>query len=187
MKNENVGSIRRWFLYASLVASTAGNFAAAGDEKTATPSSSRAERVLFDSASGRAWVLTTDGVVLYQKGTQAKTLIRLADWLWAGGRSCLPDLALGPAGEMIVTSNIVPVLWRIDPKTLAVTTHALVLDTDTDKDVGFTAIAYSPEHSAFFAFSGIQRSLWRIDATLSKADKVLSSADKKGILPCAIN
>ena len=73
--------------------------------------------------------------------------------------SCPPDLALGPKGEALITSNILPTLWRIDPESLAVTVHPLLLDADTDKDVGFSALAYSPQHGAFIAASYAHGSL----------------------------
>ena len=85
---------------------------------------------------------------------------------------CPPDLALGPKGEAVVTSNIVPILWRIDPDTLAVSVHELVLDADNDKDVGFSGLRYSTEHGVFFAASDVHGSLWRIDPLLRKGQKV---------------
>jgi hypothetical protein len=48
----------------------------------------------------------------------------------------------------------------------------LELDADTDKDVGFSGLAYSAEHGAFFAVSDLHGSLWRIDRTLARAEKV---------------
>jgi len=90
--------------------------------------------------------------------------------------ACLPDLALGPRGEVVITSNIVPTLWRIDPETLAVSMHPLVLEADTGKDVGFSGLVYSSEHGAFFAVSDPHGSLWRIDAPFTSARKIPLSA-----------
>jgi hypothetical protein len=102
--------------------------------------------------------------------------VRLAGWTWVAEQwSCMPDLALGPRGEALVTSNILPVLWKIDPDTLAVTEHPLALDADTDKDVGFTGLTYSAEHDAYFAVSGVHGSLWRIDAELKRGEKIALS------------
>jgi hypothetical protein len=89
---------------------------------------------------------------------------------------CPPDIALGPEGEALVTSNIVPTLWRIDPRTLTASVHPLALDADTDKDVGFSGLAYSPQHGAFLAASYHHGSLWRIDASLERAQKIPLSA-----------
>ena len=49
--------------------------------------------------------------------------------------ACQAALALGPKGEALVTSNILPTVWKIDPETLAVSEYALVLDADQDKDM----------------------------------------------------
>jgi hypothetical protein len=104
-------------------------------------------------------------------------VLTLPGWQWVGAPySCLPDLALGPKGEAVISSNIVPTLWRIDPETLAVSVHPLTLDTDTDKDVGFSGLAYSARDAAFFAVSGVHGSLWRIDPLLRRAQKVALSA-----------
>ena len=37
-------------------------------------------------------------------------------------------------------------LWRIDPETLAVTVHPLVLDDHRGRDIGFSALTWSPRH-----------------------------------------
>ena len=56
------------------------------------------------------------------------------------------------------------------------TVHPLVLDADTDKDVGFSALAYSAQHGAFIAASYAHGSLWRIDSLLERAQKISLSA-----------
>ena len=135
-------------------------------------------RSQVDAERGRLWAMTLDGVDLYDVDTRRKVAhIRLPDWVWAGEPySCAPDLALGPAGEALISSNVVPTLWRIDPASLAVSRHELVLDQDTGRDVGFTALVYSMEQGAFFAASGLHGSLWRIDPLLRRAQKITLSA-----------
>lgn len=130
-------------------------------------------RYQIDAARNRIWVLTDDGVVLYDV-TKPKTIpIALPDWVVAGkAYGCPPDLALGPRGEAVVTSNVVPALWKIHPETLAVTVHPLALDADADKDVGFSGLAYSAEQGAFFAVSHALGSRWRIDPLFTRAQKV---------------
>lgn len=81
-------------------------------------------------------------------------------------------IPLGPDGEAVVTSNVVPVLWRIDPETLAVSMHELALDADQDKNVGFSSLVYSAEHGAFFAMSDAQGSMWQIDRLLRNGRKL---------------
>lgn len=142
-------------------------------------------RVRTDPARGREWILSRDGVqVLDQKSKKNPALVRLPEWTWAEqAYACSPDLALGPAGEALVSSNVVPILWRVDAETLRVTVHAPVLDADADKDVGFTGIVYSKELGAYFAVSEIG-SVWRIDPRLKRAQKIPLSAPLPG--GCAI-
>lgn len=135
-------------------------------------------RYQVDTERGRLWVMTLDGVDLYDVETRRKMAhIQLPDWVWVGEPyNCAPDLALGPKGEALISSNVVPTLWRIDPVNLAVSRHELVLDQDTGKDVGFTGLAYSAEQGAFFAVSALHGSLWRIDPSLSRAQSITLSA-----------
>lgn len=129
-------------------------------------------RYQLDAARKRLWVLTDDGVFLQDLARPGRA-ISLPDWVWAGrAHACLPVLALGPEGEVLVTSNVVPTLWRIHPETLAVSVHPLALDADNDKDVGFSGLAWSPEQGAFVALSSAHGSLWRIDPQLTSARKV---------------
>jgi hypothetical protein len=131
-------------------------------------------RARADAARNRLWVLTRDGVELYEAGTREKLAhIALPGWLWLHEPySCPPDLALGPQGEALISSNVLPTLWRIDPVTLAVSRHELALSEDNDRDVGFSGLAYSAEHGDFFAISALQGSLWRIDPALGTARKI---------------
>jgi len=134
-------------------------------------------RYQVDAARNRIWWISGDRVHLHDAATPKRIELTLPNWLWVGAPySCPPDLALGPKGEVVISSNIVPTLWRIDPETLAVSEHPLVLDADTDKDVGFSALTYSAGHAAFFAVSGVHGSLWRIDPRLRRAQKVSLSA-----------
>lgn len=128
-----------------------------------------------DVARNRVWLLTHEGVFVRDGAGPLKSL-QLPDWVWAGAPySCLPDLAVGPKGEAVVTSDVLSTLWRIDPETLAVSVHPLVLDTDAERDVGFSGLAWSQRHEAYFAVSNSQGSLWRIDPMLRRAQKIALS------------
>jgi hypothetical protein len=129
-----------------------------------------------DTARERGWILTRMGVLVFDfKTRQTIGHVSLPDWHWAGEQfSCAPDLALGPKGEALISSNVVPTLWRIDPATLAVSKHELAIDADTDKDVGFTGLAYSAEQGVFFAVSDFG-ALWRIDPLFTRAQKIALS------------
>jgi hypothetical protein len=130
-----------------------------------------------DAARDRGWILTRDGVLVFDFKTRSTTAhVALPEWTFAGEEfTCLPDLALGPKGEALISSNVLPTLWRIDPVTLAVTRHELVLDADATKDVGFTGLTYSAQQDAFFAVSDFG-ALWRIDPLLRRAQKIPLSA-----------
>lgn len=133
-------------------------------------------RVRHDPQRERIWTLTHEGVSIYSARTRERIRqLALPGWHWAGEPySCAPDLAIGPAGEALVTSDVAPTLWRVDPATFQVTRHELALDAERDRDVGFTGLAYSAERDAYFAvsFSG---SLWRLGASLEQASKVALS------------
>ena len=134
-------------------------------------------RYQIDPERNRLWLLTHEGVFVYDFSKPERIALSLPDWLLVDpSYGCLPDLALGPRREAVITSNILPTLWRIDPDTLAVSVHPLVLDADTDKDVGFSALAYSSRHGAFLAASYAHGSLWRIDPLLKGAQKISLSA-----------
>lgn len=127
----------------------------------------------IDAARERVWVLNHHGVFIVDLAKATRVAVALPDWLRIGGeRGCLPDLALDPKGDVVVTSNVVPTLWRIDAESLAVSVHRPVLDADTDRDIGFSGLVYSKQHGAFLGASHQHGSLWRIDARLERASKV---------------
>jgi len=133
----------------------------------------------------RAWLIDRGGLFV-EEPRKARRAVDLPDWQWAGERyACAPDIAFGPRGEVVVTSNVLPVLWKIDPATLAVSVHRLQLDADTDKDVGFSALVYSERNGAYFAVSELQGSLWRIDPLLRRAQKVSIEGHARGA--CAVS
>lgn len=142
------------------------------------PSARPVLRVRIDAARGRLWVLTLQGVELYDITTRRKEAqIALPDWVWVGERySCPPDLAVGPRGEAMISSNVVPMLWRVDPVTLAASKHELALDEDKGSDFGFTGLVYSTQQGAFFAVSSFEGSLWRIDPQFRRAQNIPLSA-----------
>jgi len=130
-----------------------------------------------DPERNRVWLLTDEGVSVHDVSRPERVAVSLPHWVWVGAAyACPPDLALGPQGEAVITSNVLPTVWRIDPDSFAVTVHPLELDTDKDKDVGFSGLVYSSEHGAFIATSQTQGSLWKIDPLLTRAQKIPLSA-----------
>jgi hypothetical protein len=152
----------------------------------AAPLLDSTSRLRSDPARHRVWSLTEAGLAFRDVATAQSRVVALPNWHWAhveyGG--CLPDVALGPQGEAVVTSNVTPTVWRVDPQTLQVTEHRLSLNADQDKEVGFTGLVYSAQHDAYFAVSGAHGSLWRIDALLRKAQKVALAEPLRGA--CAL-
>ena len=149
--------------------------ALAGCESSVQPSAATMLGYQVDGERNRSVWLTRDGVLIHSAAAKP-VRVELPDWIYAGGPYCPPSLALGPKGEVVVTSNVIPTLWRIDAESLAVTVHPLKLDSDRDKDVGFAAVVYAPEQRAYVAYSETQRSTWKIDASLSGASKVAAAA-----------
>lgn len=131
-------------------------------------------RIQLDAQRNRVWLLTDVGVAIYDAAAPDKVLrVPVPGWQFAGDPyGCLPDLALGPKGEAVISSDVVPVLWRVDPESLAVTRHELQLDADPDKDVGFTVLTYLPEQGEFLAVSGLHGTVWRIDGQLRQAHRM---------------
>jgi hypothetical protein len=134
-------------------------------------------RYQVDPERGRVWLLTHAGAFVYDLSRPERVAVALPDWLQVDPHyGCLPDLALGPRGEAVITSNTLPTVWRVDPDSFAVSVHPLALDADADKDVGFSGLVYSPQHGAFLAASYLHGSLWRIDRQLTRAQKIPLSA-----------
>lgn len=134
-------------------------------------------RVREDPQRDRRWVLAASGVHLHSlRSGQRLRHIPLPGWYWAGEPySCAPDLAIGPHGEALVTSDVAPILWRIDPRSLTVTVRQPWLEADSHMDVGFTGLAYSARHGAYFGVS-YAGSLWAMDKGLGRARKIPLSA-----------
>ncbi len=172
-------------LFAALLVSLAGC-----EHATVPQGVSLDIRNQIDPAHERVWRLGRDGVFVLDRIAPAR-FVRLEGWQWvAPPYSCLPDLALGPKGEAVVTSNVLPVLWRVDPRTFAVSVHPLALDADADKDVGFSALVYSPQEGAYFGVSQAHRSVWRISRDLTRAEKMAPrslASSMMGDPTCAIN
>ena len=135
------------------------------------------------AAQDTSW-LQPDGVVV--QGPGRKALVVLPDWTWVGEpHACPPALAVGPRGEILVTSNVLASVWKVDPLTLEVTFHPLELDSDGDKDVGFSALRYSLDEGAWLAFSATHGSTWRIDPSLTQGKKIAYNPEWRKT--CVIN
>lgn len=143
-------------------------------------------RTVQDASRNRVWVLESDALYLHDGARKMR--FELPGWVYAiDAYACAPDVAVDPQGAAIVTSNVVPVLWRVEPGRAQVTRHELALDADTDKDVGFSGLAYAPDQGVFFAVSATYGSLWRIDALLRRAQKIPVSTPLRDACGLAID
>jgi len=145
-------------------------------ERGGAPASVQAEgRSLVDGGRGQVWTLTRQGLFLSHIASVERQAIMLPDWVVAGEPyGSEPTLALGPGGDVLVTSDVMPFVWRVDPRTRAVTVHRPALNAHQDKDFGFASIAYSPRDGAYVATSTMPNARWRIDAALTRAELISS-------------
>lgn len=176
--------ISRLFLGAVALA---GSIALAGPQEIHTDLSPAARplRVVHDAQRNRTWVLKKDAVYLEEGGEKQR--IDLPGWIYAGGSyACHPDLGVDAEGAAVITSNVAPILWRVDPRTRRVTQHELVLDADNQKEVGFTGLTYASDQSVFFAVSGTYGTLWRIDPLLRRAQQIPMSTPLRNACGLAV-
>jgi len=139
------------------------------------PTAAKLEVVRADPARNRLWVLDLEVISVYDN-TNGRRLRRivLPEWMVLPKKySCLPDLALDSSGTAYVSSNVLPVLWRIDPHGYEVARIELVLDTDNDKDVGFTGLSFAGD-GTLLAAGAMAAALWQIDTSAASARKIAS-------------
>jgi hypothetical protein len=159
------GTVAKYLVGLSLItgASTSGQ---AGQDAPSLKS-------LKDDAHERIYVLVPDGVDVFEARAPRRVAhIELPGWVWAGEPySCPPDMTFSPTGDILVTSNVVPVVWRIERRTLATSVHELAPDQDRDKDIGFIELRWSGGLGAYVATTdGGAR--WHVDRALSVARKM---------------
>src|SRR5687767_2472280 len=130
-------------------------------------------RIRTDATRSRQWVLTLDGMRVYDSRTKA--LIReIALPGWSIARIlCHPDLALDRAGTAYVSSNIEPKVWRIDADSFEVGVREIRLLEREQWDVGFGAMAFSPD-GTFFGLTYRGGNLWRVNMEKGTAAMVQS-------------
>lgn len=145
-------------------------------------------RIQVDAQRNRVWILTFDAVYLYNiSNRRLLKRVELPNWAVAGEPAiCAPDLALTPSGTALVTSNVTPAIFEIDPKKPAVRVHRIALDADDDKDVGFTGLAFDRGGRDLFGVSSLHGSAWRIDLVAGKAHKVRLTDPIRGACGVAV-
>ena len=139
-------------------------------------------RAKSDTARGLRWELGWGAVFAYEEASgRFIRRISLADASFSGARgACRPGLLLSRSGAVIVSSNIEPVLWRIDPATFEVRRYDIVPDSDRSKDFGFSALAWDANEKVLYAASAMMGTLWRIDLDAATATKISWSPRIRG-------
>jgi hypothetical protein len=134
-------------------------------------------RVRKDEARNRHWVLTLQGVRVYDAAT--KQLIReIALPAWSVARiACDPDMVLDESGSAIISSNAEAKLWRVDGDSYAVGVRDIRLHEREQWDAGFGALAYSAD-GTLLASTHQGGTLWRVDIEKGSAHIVLANATR---------
>jgi len=135
------------------------------------PAEAELQIIRTDAVRNRLWLLDYDSLTLYDNtnGRRLRRII-LPDWVLLGKRcSCPPVMALDSAGAVFVSSNVLPVLWRIGPQRFEITRIELALDAEADEDAGFTGLSFAADDTLLAAAFG---SLWRIDTSTARARKI---------------
>jgi len=126
-----------------------------------------------DIARGRNYVLEGGTVRAYSNAARIVRRIDLPDAVFAHlPYACPPAMIVDRSGGVIISSNVLPVLWRIEPERFTVQRYELQLDLDNDLDVGFSGLAPAHDDGIVFAHAGALGSLWRIELSSGKATKI---------------
>ena len=81
-------------------------------------------------------------------------------------------MLLSRSGALIVSSNAQPSLWRISPSRFEVERYDIEVDSDRDKDFGFTGLTWGTDEKVLYAVGTPTGTLWRIDLVSARASKV---------------
>ncbi len=145
-------------------------------------------RVKSDLSRGRRWELDWGVASAYDTASeQLIRRVRLPGASFSAAReSCLPDMLLSRSGALIVSSNAQPSLWRVSPSRFEVERYDIELDSDNDKDFGFTGLAWGADENTLFAVSAATGTLWRLDLVSAKASKIELSTPIRGACGLAL-
>ena len=101
--------------------------------------------VRADAERNRLWVLEPEALSLHDNisGRRLRRIALTEPFFVGEDQACAPDIAWDAAGTVFVSSNVLPVLWRIDPQGFEITRIELELGADGDKDVGFTGLSFA--------------------------------------------
>ena len=167
-------SVKLGFLRVTTMVMTAAMLSACdGSVRREGPQVVEFQIVRADPARNRLWVLDPSGLTLRDSlnGRQLRHVSLPELFLAAGDRVCRPDIAFDAAGTVFVSSDVLPVIWRVDPQRFEVTRIEIALETDADKDVGFTGLSFAGDGIVIAAGTTFA-SIWRIDLNAARASKV---------------
>jgi len=169
-------SIQRNLLrFAMIVMTTAGLCACDGSVRREGPGVMDFQVTRADTARSRIWVLDATGLALHDSvnGRRLRHVELPGLFLAGSDHLCPPDLAFDATGTVFVSSDVLPVIWRVDPERFEVTRIELALDADHAKDVGFSGLSFASD-GIVIAAGATFPSLWRIDLNRASASKVAS-------------
>ena len=131
-------------------------------------------RVKEDRARGRRWELGWGAVSAHDVASgQLVRRVPLPRASFAGtGLTCRPDMVMNRFGGLVVSSDAQPTLWRVSPSHFEVERFDIVVDSDQEKDFGFSGLAWSADEKVLYAASATTGTLWRVDLDSATARKV---------------
>jgi len=118
----------------------------------------------LDRRVDRLWLVGDDAAYLFDARSKRKLgRVQLDGWIFIRPPyGCAPAILIRESGAVLVSSNVVPMIWEVDPIRLAATRHPVLLVSDDGKDVGITGLAQSGNGRIVFGTNGVG-TLWRVD------------------------
>ncbi|MGQ0523563.1 MAG: hypothetical protein ACT4P8_07890 [Betaproteobacteria bacterium] len=188
--SKNIVSTHRWLVFSLALTAAAGCNEGVAQRvtpearppvKESAPSLERyrpdARNVLrsrTDTARGRVWVLGLDGQVRVYDDRSKKPLRQIALPGWLVVRTqCMPDLIFDRTGFVLVSSNVMPWIWRIDADTFEMKVHQIRMPGREGLDFGFSTLALGAKGN-LYGLAPSAQSLWSVDLGNANARPVQS-------------
>jgi hypothetical protein len=89
---------------------------------------------------------------------------------------CPPDLVLMRQGTAYASSNIQPVLWRMNPAAASFELLQFDVDSHQLRDFGFTGLSASADGQTLYASASSDGALWHLDPSTLKARRIADRA-----------
>ena len=136
-------------------------------------------RTTLDVARGYRWELGRGTVSLYAIGGDRIREIRLPGAFFSGSRdACPPDMLVVPrTGDLIISSNATPRLWRVHPSRLELHVYDIEPAAQREQDFGFAALAFGRDEKTIYAMNAVTGSPWRIDLDRETAAPIAGTAE----------